>query len=269
MRCLHQEVSHGHDRPADASCGAFPLGLGRLPAPGCLLLPPPSLQLRAWGRDAAGASRAPGGRPRAALASPPPRAARAAPVEDGPRSRSPPASGSRVVGEVASLRHPAEDNGWTGRATTGPPAGGMDAALLQASQDQKTPGAPGGRWHKPPAASAPVWLAQPARLAAWALRPVVGLRVSRMRQRQGRVSLRPHALQRRGHQGLTAPPTAVVGVAVGAHVARLPCALEAQQSEPLSGGQPQPRLLGDALARHPSWYEAPSAHTNGRGIQTP
>jgi hypothetical protein len=181
----------------------------------------------------------------------------------------PPASGSRVVGEVAVLRHPAEDNGWTGRATTGPPAGGTDAALLQASQDQKTPGAPGGRWRQPPAASAPVWLAQPARLAAWALRPVVGLRVSRMRQRQGRVSLRPHAQQRRGHQGLTAPPTAAVGVAVGAHVARLPCALEVQQSEPLSGGQPQPRLLGDALARHPSWYEAPSAHTNGRGIQTP
>jgi len=34
-------------------------------------------------------------------------------------------------------------------------------------------------------------------------------------------------------------------------------------------GPTPPRLLGDALARHPSWYEAPSAHTNGRGIQTP
>ena len=34
VRCLHQEVPHGHGRPADASCGAFPLGLGRLPAPG-------------------------------------------------------------------------------------------------------------------------------------------------------------------------------------------------------------------------------------------
>jgi len=95
--------------------------------------------------------------------------------------------------------------------------------------------APGCRGRKPPAASAPVWREQPARRAAGALLPVVGLLVSRGRQRQGRLSLRPHDQQLPGNNGMTASPTAAVVLALVAHVALVPLRLEEPEGTQLAG----------------------------------
>jgi hypothetical protein len=70
------------------------------------------------------------------------------------------------VVEVEALAQAAEANGWTGLATPGDAAGCPEADLLQTYQDPTTTVAPGLRWSKPPAASAPVWLEKPERMAA-------------------------------------------------------------------------------------------------------
>jgi hypothetical protein len=86
---------------------------------------------------------------------------------------------------------PAEDgHGWTGLATTVRPEVGPDAERLQAYQEQHLTVEPGLRWVKNPAAISPVWREKPARIAAWARLPVVGLRVYAVIQRQVRLSLR-------------------------------------------------------------------------------
>ena len=94
----------------------------------------------------------------------------------------------------------------------GAPDGGVFGQHVgQASQAQPTTVAPGWRWLTHPAALAPGWLAQPARLAAWARLPVLGWLVSSLMQRQVRLSLRTHAQQVLGHPGTTAAPTAAGG----------------------------------------------------------
>jgi hypothetical protein len=47
--------------------------------------------------------------------------------------------------------------------------------MRQASQEQPLTVAPGCRWSKHPAAISPVWREKPARMAAVAMRTVVGL----------------------------------------------------------------------------------------------
>jgi hypothetical protein len=70
---------------------------------------------------------------------------------------------------------PAEDTyGWTVVATTVPPEGCTDTEILQAYQGQHGTGEPGVRWSKTPAAIRPVWREKPARMAALAMRTVVG-----------------------------------------------------------------------------------------------
>ena len=83
---------------------------------------------------------------------------------------------------------PAEDaHGWTVLATTMPPAGWTDTAILQAYQEQQITGARGFRGIKNPAALSPVWLETPERIAAWARRTVVGFLVYAVLQRQVRL----------------------------------------------------------------------------------
>jgi hypothetical protein len=73
---------------------------------------------------------------------------------------------------------PSEDaHGWTVLATTVRPEVCTDAEVLQAAQAQHITVAPGFRWMKHPAAISPVWLEQPERMAALAMRTVVGLLV--------------------------------------------------------------------------------------------
>ena len=129
--------------------------------------------------------------------------------------------------------------------------------------------APGCRGRKPPAARAPVWREQPARRAAWAMLPVVGLLVSRVRQRQGRLSLRPHDQQLPGNNGMTASPTAAVVLALVAHVALVPLRLEEPEGPQLAGIPPHHRWVCEALGLDSSCSAVPVSQKNGRDIQTP
>src|SRR5881409_285815 len=95
--------------------------------------------------------------------------------------------------EVDALPNAEEDNGWTVLATTVDAEGCTDVEILQAYQDQNTTVEPGFRWSKNPAAIAPVWLEKPERIAALAMLTVLGLLVSSVIQRQGRLFLRTHA----------------------------------------------------------------------------
>lgn len=178
-------------------------------------------------------------------------------------------SGYRVVVEVEVLSHPEEDNGWTVLATTVPPEEGTDTEILQAYQGQITTVEPGFRWIKNPAAIAPVWLEKPERIAALAMRTVVGLLVYSIIQRQVRLYLRMHDQQIPGNKGLTAIPTAAVVLSLFVQVALVQFQIGEQAGEQVYGVQPHHLLCCDALGLDRSWYEAPSAQKSGRGIQTP
>jgi hypothetical protein len=178
-------------------------------------------------------------------------------------------AGDRLVVAIATLATPDADHGWTVRATTVGAAGWTETALLQASQEQPTTVAPGCRGRKPPAARAPVWREQPARRAAGAMLPVVGLLVSRGRQRQGRLSLRPHDQQLPGNNGMTASPTAAVVLALVAHVALVPLRLEEPEGPQLAGIPPHHRWVCEALGLDSSCSAVPVSQKNGRHIQTP
>jgi hypothetical protein len=91
------------------------------------------------------------------------------------------------VVEVAPLGKAAEDQGGTVRATTIPAEGCPDAAILEAYHDQHSTVEQGFRWIKNPAASAPVWLEKPERIAALAMLTVLGLLVYTLMQRQVRL----------------------------------------------------------------------------------
>src|SRR5262245_38387385 len=181
---------------------------------------------------------------------PPRRARRGRPATTAPP---PTEAGSRVVVAVEGLRHPAADQGWTVRATTGPPAAGTATALLPASQDHTSPVDPGFRWRKPPAASAPVWLEKPERMAALARLTVVGVLVYRSLQRQVRLPLRLQDQQMPGTTGLTAIPTAAVGVALLVQAALVQCRIADQDGEQVYGVQPHHLLCCDALGLDRSW----------------
>ena len=130
-------------------------------------------------------------------------------------------SGSRLAGEVEALANPEADHGWTVLATTVAVEVCPDADMLQAYQDQHTTVEPGFRWIKHPAAMAPVWLEKPERIAAFARLTVLGLLVDSVIQSQVRLSRRTHDQQLPGNQGMTATPTAAVGFALFAQVARV------------------------------------------------
>jgi hypothetical protein len=97
----------------------------------------------------------------------------------------------------------------------------------------------------------------------------VGLLVSSIIQRQGRLSLRTHDQQLPGNQGLTAPPTAAVVLAWLAPVALVQVWRDEQEVTQLSGVQSYPLLVWEARGLDSSWDAVPSAQKNGRDIQTP
>jgi hypothetical protein len=79
----------------------------------------------------------------------------------------------RSVASAAVLPS-ADAHGWTVLATTLRPAEWTDTERLQAYQDQHLTVAPGFRWIKNPAAISPVGLEKPERMAALAMRTVLG-----------------------------------------------------------------------------------------------
>jgi hypothetical protein len=120
---------------------------------------------------------------------------------------------------VETRRRAEEANGWTVRAPTVRPERCAAAAIRSVDQAPHTAGEPGCRGINPPAAIRPVWLATPARIAAWAMRTVMGWLVSAVIQRQVRLYVPRHAPQVPGHTGETATPTAAVVWALCAPVA--------------------------------------------------
>jgi hypothetical protein len=178
-------------------------------------------------------------------------------------------SGYRLGVEVEALTNPEEDHGWTVLATTVSAEVCTDAEILQAYQDQNTTVEPGFRWIKNPAAIAPVWLEKPERIAALAMLTVVGLLVYSIIQRQIRLYLHTYDQQVPGNKGATATPTAAVVLSLFAQVALVQLMIDDQEVEQVYGVQPHHLLCCDALGLDRSWYEAPSAQKNGRGIQTP
>jgi len=173
------------------------------------------------------------------------------------------------MGEGDLLAHPEEDKGWTVLATTVSAEVGTDAEMLQAYQAQHTPVASGFRWLKHPAAISPGWLEKPARIAALARLTVVGFLVDSLLQRQVRLSLHTHDQQVPGNNGMTAPPTAAVGLALFAQVALVQCWIDDHEVAQVYGLQPHHLLICDALGLDQAWDEAPSVHTIDQSSQTP
>ena len=178
-------------------------------------------------------------------------------------------AGYRLMVEVEALANPEEAKGWTVLATTVGAEVCTDAESLEAYQEQHTTVAPGLRWSKPPAALAPVWREKPARIAAWALRTVVGFLVYRVIQRQVRLSLRTHDQQLPGNQGMPATPTAAVVVALFSQVALVQVWIEEHEVGQIAGVQPHHLLICDALGVDHAWYAAPSAHKIDPFSQSP
>ena len=171
--------------------------------------------------------------------------------------------------EVEVLPNPDDDKGWTVLATTVSAEVWTDAEILQAYQEQHTAVEPGFCWIKTPAAIRPVWLEKPERIAAVAMRTVVGWLVSSLLQSQVRLYLRGHAQQSPGNKGPTATPTAAVVVALFAQGALIQLVIDAQEVTPLYGVQPHHLLLCAALGLDHSWYAAPSVHKTDQFSQTP
>ena len=128
-------------------------------------------------------------------------------------------AGYRLVVAVEALANPEEAKGGMVLATTVHAEACSATDILEAYQDQNTTVEPGFRWIKNLAASAPVWLEKPERIAALAMLTVVGWLVYSLIQRQVRLYLHTHNQQLPGNKGLTAPPTAAVVVALCAQVA--------------------------------------------------
>jgi hypothetical protein len=165
--------------------------------------------------------------------------------------------------------NPEEDKGWTVLAPTVRPEVSTDTELLQTYQEQYTSVEPGLRWSKHPAAIAPGWLEQPERLAALAMRTVIGWLVYRLIQRQVRLSLHSQAQQVPGHKGTTAPPTAAGVLALFAQVALVQCWIGEHEVGQVYGVQPPHLFICDARGLDHAWYAAPSAQKIGKDIQTP
>jgi transposase len=137
-----------------------------------------------------------------------------------PAKTAPPplAAGARLVVEAARRANPEEGKGGAGLATTVSAEAWTAVEVLQAYQEQHTTVEPGWRWRKNPAASSPVWLEQPERMAALAMLTVLGLLVYSLIQRQVRLSLLLPEQQLPGSQGAPATPTAAVVLALLAQV---------------------------------------------------
>jgi hypothetical protein len=98
---------------------------------------------------------------------------------------------------------------------------------------------------------------------------VLGLLVSSVLQRQGRLSLLPHDEQLPGNKGLTAIPTAAGALALFAQVARVQWGIDEQEVPHIDGLRPHHRLVWHALGLDPSWYAVPLAQKSTENGQTP
>jgi hypothetical protein len=139
-------------------------------------------------------------------------------------------------------------------ATTVPPEVCTDTELLEAYQEQHVTGEPGFRWIKTPAAISPLWLEKPERIAALAMRTVVGLWMYAVIQRQVRLYLRAHDRPVPGNQGPTATPTAAVVFALLTPVMLVQFAIDNTPSFQVHGVQDYHLLVREAVGMDQAWY---------------
>jgi transposase len=191
------------------------------------------------------------------------------------RGRPPKAEAPQVEVRYRLVVHPealvpSEDaHGWTVLATTIQPEVCTDTEMLQAYQEQHITVEPGFRWIKNPAAISPVWLEKPERIAALAMRTVVGLLVYAVIQRQVRLYLHDHAQQVPGNKGLTATPTAAVVFALFAPVMLVQFAMENATSCQVHGLQDHHLIVCEAVGIDPAWYQGRAAGQNSPPRATP
>jgi transposase len=191
------------------------------------------------------------------------------------RGRPPKAEASQV--EVRYRLHvhpeallPSEDaHGWTVLATTLRSEECTDVEMFQAYQEQHITVEPGFRWIKNPAASSPVWLEKPARIAALAMLTVVGLLVYAVIQRQVRLYLRDHDQHIPGNKGPTATPTAAVVFALFTPVTLVHFAVDNTPSLQVHGVQDYHRIVCDAVGIDQAWYQGTATEQNSPPWTTP
>ena len=179
------------------------------------------------------------------------------------------ASRYRLRGHAQALVPSEDTHGWSVLATTVGPEGCTDTALLQAYQEQHRTGEPGCRWSKKPAAISPGWREKPARMAALAMRTVVGLLGSAVLQRQVRLYLRDHAQHIPGNKGPTAAPTAAVGFALCAPVMLVQCVTDNMTSLQGHGLQDHHLIICEAVGIDPAWYQGVATGQNSLPRTTP
>jgi hypothetical protein len=168
----------------------------------------------------------------------------------------------RVVVEVEAVDRAEDEHGWTVLATTVGGEGCTDEEIFQAYHDQHSTVEPGFRWIKNPAASAPVWLEKPERIAALAMLTVVGLLVYALIQRQVRLYLHEQHQALPGNKGPTTTPTAAVILTLFRPVMLVQVRMDTTSVPHIYGVQPHHLLVCDAIGIAHAWYEVPSRQEN-------
>ena len=162
-----------------------------------------------------------------------------------------------------------DPQGWTVLATTVGAESCTDTEILQAYQEQHITVEPGLRWIKNPAAISPVWLEKPERIAALAMRTVVGLLVYAVIQRQVRLYLRDHAQQVPGNTGPTATPTAAVVFALFAPVMLVQFVMDNATRLQVHGVQDHHLIVCEAVGIDPACYQGRATGQNSLPRATP
>src|SRR5262249_4271787 len=147
--------------------------------------------------------------------------------------------------------------------------GGTDTELLQAYQEQHITVEPGFRWIKNPTAISPVWLEKPERIAALAMRTVVGLLVYAVIQRQVRLYLCGHDRPLPGNKGLTSTPTAAVVFALLTPVMLVHFAADNTPSLQVHGVQDYHWIVCHAVGIEQAWYQGVAPGQNSPPWTTP
>ena len=160
----------------------------------------------------------------------------------------------RLSVATQALACPVATFGWLVLATTVDEQTWSDAEIMQAYRDQTTTVEPGLRWIKHPAAISPVWLEKPERIAALAMRTVVGLLVYGLIQRQVRQYLHQRQEAIPGNKGATATPTATVVCELFAPVMLVYLDFDGVAVSQVQGWQAHHQMICEALGGSETWY---------------
>jgi hypothetical protein len=144
----------------------------------------------------------------------------------------------------------------------------MDAEILQAYQEQHITVEPGFRWIKNPAAISPVWIEKPKRIAALAMRTVMGLLVYAVIQRQVRLYL-DHDRHIPGNKGPTTPPRAAVVFALCTPMMLVQFAMDHPTSLQVHGIQDYYLIVCDAVGIDQACYQGVATRQNSLPRTTP